>query len=86
MRTILKRSTSGRKVNYHHQETLKGFALLVIAGLLLVIATMGSVIYDKNQELDDLNGQIEKACRGVVAHLDLTEWVQLCKPYTEVYY
>lgn len=52
---------------------------LVIALPLLVLLLFAFVvIYAKQQQLSNLREQIEIACRGVVANLDLTEWVPLC--------
>lgn len=68
------RLTESRVIHNSHvraylQVTALGFSMAVLIVALLALA----VLYA------DLRRQVDVACHGVVAELDLTEWVQVCR-------
>jgi hypothetical protein len=50
--------------------------LLVLLATVLILAALLIVVEHRVSELED---GIDLACSGVVARLDLTEWVTLCR-------
>lgn len=50
--------------------------IFTAAAVILWLALFAIVLY---AALADVHAQLDVACHGVIANLDLTEWVQLCK-------
>lgn len=52
----------------------------LIAGALVVILWAYAVVQEHQRH--ELEEQVTRACHGVVAALDLTEWVPVCRQLT----
>lgn len=52
---------------------------VIVLPLLVVLLFCAVTIYRQQQRLSTLRDEIHTACQGVVANLDLTEWVSLCR-------
>lgn len=62
-----------------HRITLLGAALLLaLAGI--TIAVLADQLARARTELADLRTQLAAACGGTIATLDLTDWIQVCRP------
>jgi hypothetical protein len=50
-------------------------------GLILVaiVSLLGAAVIVDREQLREQSERIAVACGGVVARLDLTEWIELCK-------
>jgi hypothetical protein len=52
--------------------------MVPVTALTLALLVAVIMISDQHHQLDELREQIDIACHGVVAQLDLSEWVPIC--------
>ncbi len=57
--------------------TLAAALLLALAGV--ACAVMADQLARARTEIQDLQTQLQHACAGTIATLDLTDWVQVCR-------
>ena len=70
---------AGRDLLVPVGDTDRRVAVLLITLTVLALLVSLAVIAVLAAQLSELWAQVDTACHGVIARLDLSEWVPLCK-------